>query len=221
MFSLIDILGHLSNAIFAFGTGFRNIIYLRTSLIIASVLEIIYNVFVSNVPLWTPIMWSIAIIAINIFQVFYIFYQKRFLNLSEDERKVFNMIGIKMDLLNFKKFMKAGKWDNYPEHTQIITENEATERLFFLVDGEAEVKIKHKHITTIKKGNFIGEMSFLSGELPSAHVSTLTLSKILSWEKGKLKLLIDKNDDLRHEIHSLFSNDIILKLINQNKRSIL
>jgi Popeye protein conserved region len=221
MFSLIDIIGHLSNAIFAFGTGFRNILYLRTSLIIASVLEVIYNLFVSARPLWTPVMWSFAIIAINIFQVFYILYQKRFLNLSVDERKVFNMIGSKMDILNFKKFMKAGNWDTYPEHKEIIAENEATERLFLLVDGEAEVKIKHKHITTIKRGNFIGEMSFLSGELPSAHVTTLTLSKILRWEKGKLRLLIDKNDDLRHEIHSIFSNDLILKLINQNKKGII
>ena len=195
MFSLIGIVGHLSNAILAFGTGFRNILYLRTSLIIASVLEIIYNLFVSATPFWTPIMWSFLIIAINIFQVIYFLYQKRFLNLSVDERKVFNMIGSKMGILNFKKLMKAGNWDTYPKHKQIITENEATERLFLLVDGEAEVKIKHKHITTIKKGNFIGEMSFLSGDLPSAHVSTLTPSKMLSWEKGKLRLLIDKNDD--------------------------
>src|SRR6202521_2918827 len=101
MFSLIDIVGNLANAILAFGTGFRNILYLRTSLIIASALEIIYNFFVSARPLWTPIMWSSAIIAINIFQVFWILYQKRFLNLSADERKVFNMIGSKMDILNF------------------------------------------------------------------------------------------------------------------------
>jgi CRP-like cAMP-binding protein len=126
-----------------------------------------------------------------------------------------------MDILNFKKFMRAGDWDDYPEKKNIITEKEATERLFLLVDGEAEVKVNHKHVSNIKKGNFIGEMSFLSGELPSANVSTMTSSKILSWEKGKLRLLIDKNKDLRHEIHSLFSNDLILKLINQNKKGIL
>jgi hypothetical protein len=221
MFSLVDIIGHLSNAILAFGTGFRNIVWLRTSLIVASVLEIIYNLFVSAKPLWTPIMWSLAVIVINIFQVIYILYQKRFMNLSADEKKVFDMIGGQMDILNFKKLVKAGEWNNYPEQKQVITENEATERLFLLVDGEAEVKVKHKHITIIRKGNFIGEMSFLSGDLPSANVTTLTPSHILSWEKGKLRSLIDKNDDLRHEIHSLFSNDLILKLINHNKKGII
>src|SRR6202453_2549970 len=105
MFSWIEIIGHFSNAIMAFGTGFRNIVYLRLSLITASGLEIIYNFFVAGRPLWSPILWSSAIIAINVFQIFYILYQKRFLNLTSDERKVFNMIGSKMDILNFKKFM--------------------------------------------------------------------------------------------------------------------
>lgn len=221
MFSVLDLIGHLSNALYTIGSGFRNIMYLRSAFILAAVLEIIYYSLISASPLWTPILWAIALIVINIYQVLRILYEKRFLNLSSDERKVFNMIGSKMDILNFKKFMKAGDWDVYPENKNIITEKEATERLFLLVDGEAEVKMNHKHVSNIKKGNFIGEMSFLSGELPSANVSTIVNSKILSWEKGKLRLLIDKNKDLRHEIHSLFSNDLILKLINQNKKGIL
>lgn len=221
MISLIDLIGHLYNIIFTFGTGFRNILYLRTSLVVACVLEVIYDTFASDTPLWTPIMWSSAIIAINLFQIFYIIYSNKFQNLSPDEKKVFNMIGVRMGIINFKKLMKAGKWDIFPVHTKIIAENEATEKLFYLVNGEVEVTIKDRQVASIKQGNFIGEMSFLSGELPSANVSTLTQSKILSWEKGRLRQLIEKNDDLRQEIHSIFSNDLIIKLINQNRQIVL
>lgn len=221
MISVIDLIGHLANVIFTFGTGFRNILYLRTSLIAACVLEIIYDAFATESPLWTPIFWSMALIGVNVFQILYILYHKRFQNLSNDERAVFNMIGSRMGIVNFKKLMKAGIWENFQEQYKIITENEATEKLFFLVDGEVEIKLKDKQISTIRKGNFIGEMSFLSGELPYADVYSLTPVKILSWEKGRLRLQIEKNDELRQEIHSIFSNDLILKLINQNKKSVL
>src|SRR6266516_3669254 len=137
MFSVLDIVGHLSNALYTIGSGFRNIVYLRSAFILAAVLEIIYYSLISASPLWTPILWAIALIFINIYQVLRILYEKRFLNLSADERKVFNMIGTKMDILTFKKFMRADNWDVFPEKKDIITENEATERLFFLVDGEA------------------------------------------------------------------------------------
>ncbi len=221
MIGIINLIGHISYFIFAFGTGFRNIIYLRTSLIIASVLQIIYTIYSLDDIFKTPIVWSIAIIVINLFQVAYILYHKRFMNLSHDEKNVLNMMGGRMDIMNFKKLMKAGNWATCTENQKILVENEATEKLFYLVDGEVEVIMNDNQVATIKKGNFLGEMSFLSGELPSASVSSITPAKILSWEKSKLIMLMDKNDDFKHEIYSIFSNDLILKIINLNKQSIL
>ncbi len=221
MAGIIEFIGHISYVIFAFGTGFRNIIYLRASLVVASVLQIFYTIYSTYDIFKTPIVWSIAIIVINLFQIAFILYTKKFMNLSHDEREVLKMMGGKMEIINFKKLMKAGTWTDFNENQVILTENEATEKLFYLFDGEVEVKIKDNPVAVIRKGNFLGEMSFLSGELPSASVSSITPIKILSWEKGKLKLLMEKNDDFRHEIYSIFSIDLIEKIINLNKQSIL
>lgn len=143
------------------------------------------------------------------------------MNLSHEERDVYSMMGGRMDLINFKKFMNTGNWINYPVNHKIIMENVAIEKLYYLVEGEVEVKIGDNQIATIKKGNFLGEMSFLSGELPSASVTSVTPARIMSWDRRKLRMLMDKNDDFRHEIYSIFSNDLILKIINLNKQSIL
>jgi hypothetical protein len=221
MGGLIEFIGHISYVIFAFGTGFRNIIYLRTSLIIASVLQIFYTIYSLNDIFKTPIVWSVVIIVINLFQVAYILYYKKYMNLSQDEKNVLTLMGGAMDVLNFKKFINAGIWVDYPENQKILTENEATENLFFIVEGEVEVKIGDNQIATIKKGNFLGEMSFLNGELPSASVTSVTPARIISWDRRKLRMMMDKNDDFRHEIYSIFSKDLILKIINLNKQSIL
>ncbi len=221
MSGLIEFIGHISYVIFAFGTGFRNIIYLRTSLIVASVLQIFYTIYSLNDIFKTPIVWSVAIIVINIFQVAYILYYKKYMNLSHDERIVLNMMGGKMDILNFKKFINAGEWTTYNENEKIISENESIDKLYYLVEGEAGVRIRENQIASINKGNFLGEMSFLSGELPSATVTTITQTTILCWDKRKLKTMMDRNDDFRHEIYSIFSKDLIEKIINLNKQSIL
>ena len=117
--------------------------------------------------------------------------------------------------------MRAGTWVRYAEHDNIILENQDAEKIFFLVEGEAEVKIKDKRISTIKKGSFVGEMSFLTGNLPSADVAASANSKLIGWKKEKLKALMKKDHTLRHEIHSLFSHDIIAKLHHQNRQGIL
>ncbi len=54
MTGIIEFIGHISYVIFAFGTGFRNIIYLRTSLIVASVLQIFYTIYSLNDIFKTP-----------------------------------------------------------------------------------------------------------------------------------------------------------------------
>lgn len=218
MFSVLDVFGHLSNALYTIGSGFRNILYLRWAFIMAAVMEIIYDAFISDKILWTPFIWSVALIVINIYQILRVIYQKRFLNLSEDELKAFIMIGDKMDVLNFKKIMRAGTWENLEEHKNIISQNEATEKIFLLVEGEADVIIKDMKVSTIKKGSFIGEMSFLTGELPSADVSVSANTKLIGWQKEKLKTLMEKDHLLKHEINSLFSHDLISKLHHYNRQ---
>ena len=218
MFSILDIFGHLSNALYTIGSGFRNILYLRWAFILAAIMEIVYDAFISGKILWTPFLWSIALIIINVYQILRVIYQKKFLNLSEDELKAFIMIGDKMDVLNFKKIMRAGTWEHLNEHKNIIIENEVAEKIFFVVEGEADVLIKNKKISIIKKGNFIGEMSFLTGELPSASVVANANTKLIGWKKEKLKTLMAKDHLLKHEIHSLFSNDLISKLHHHNRQ---
>ncbi len=221
MTGIIEFIGHISYVIFAFGTGFRNIVYLRTSLIVASVLQIFYTIYSLNDVFKTPIVWSVAIIVINLFQVAYIIYNKKFMNLTHDEREIFKLMGGKMDIINFKKFMKMCNWMDYREDTKLITEKEPIQNLYYLAEGEVEVRMNEKNIAVIRKGNFLGEMSFLTGELPSASVATLTQAKIISWDKSRLKIMMDRNDDFRHEVYSIFSKDLIEKIINLNKQSIL
>jgi hypothetical protein len=218
MFNAIELLGHLSSALYTIGSAFRNILYLRWVFILAAITEIIYNFTIAEKPLWTPISWDVALIIINIYQILRVVYQKKFLNFSEDELQAFILIGDKMDVLNFKKLIRTGAWENYQEHKNIITENENAEKIFLLVDGEADVRISDKKISTIKKGNFIGEMSFLTGNLPSADVVASGHAKVIGWKKEKLKNLMKKDHILRHEIHSLFSHDIIAKLHTQNRQ---
>ena len=80
------------------------------------------------------------------------------MNLSHDEKEVLNMIGGSLDIINFKKLMNAGIWTTYRENHKLIVENETTEKLFYLVDGDVEVTIKDKQIATITKGNFLGDL---------------------------------------------------------------
>lgn len=60
---------------------------------------------------------------------------------------------------------------------------------FLIAEGSADVTIKGKKVTTLKKGETFGEMSLLDGEPRSATVTAKTdmaLYRIMSWHFTKL-----------------------------------
>ena len=221
MIPVVDIIGNVGNAIYTFGSGFKNIVLLRSSIVVAAFLEIVYSYIVAEKPLWTPILWAVALILINIYQIINILFYKYFLNFSKDELKVYELIGGKMDSLKFKKFVRMGEWEFPEEGKLIILEQVENDRLFLLVEGEASVFINEKPITQIFSGNFIGEMSFLTNEKPNSSVKVGSETKLISWRKLNLHGLLAKDKDFKHEIHSIFSNDLITKLLHHNKQAML
>jgi hypothetical protein len=218
MFSTIELIGHLSQALFTVASGFRKLLYLRLVLIIAAVLEIIYYLFVSDKPMWSPIVWSAILIALNAGQILRVAYEKRFLNFSANELKMYELIGRKLDRLHFKKIVKNGGWINNQMAQQILQEDCYNDKLYFLVDGEATITIDTKTVSHIHKGNFIGEMSFLTGEKTSASVSVSDNAILIYWEVAALQAMLEKDNILKHEFYSLLSTDVVFKIIKSNKR---
>jgi hypothetical protein len=220
MFSFIEIIGNLSQALMAIAAGFRKVLYLRTAFAISAIMEVIYYFFVAAKPIWTPIFWSSALFFINIYFILRILYEKKFLSFSADELTVYDLIGKKIDITHFKKLMRAGTWVLRKDSQDILQENVHNDRLYFLVEGEATVLINNIAVTKIHKGNFIGEMSFLTGNKTSAGVSVSAGSKYIYWENKKLEHLLGKDISLKHDFHNLISSDLVLKMIRNNKRSI-
>jgi hypothetical protein len=218
VFSFIEIIGHLSQALFIIASGFRKLLFLRIGLIAASVLEIIYFLFEAPQPVWSPIVWSIAMIVLNAYQIIRIAYEKKFLRLSKDEVSVFSFIGHKMDLLNFKKIIRSGRWIKNETLQEIIQEDVYNNKLYFIVHGEATLAVKGKSFSTIGKGNFLGEMSFLTGNKTSASVSVLPGATLIFWEAGSLQILMEKDHTLKNEFYGLLSNDLVLKIVKSNEQ---
>ncbi len=220
MFSPIEIIGNLSQAIFTIASGFRKVLYLRTALVIASILEVVYYFFVSPKPIWTPIFWSSTVFLINIYHILRIMYDKKFLSFSKDELAVHELIGGKIEIHHFKKLMKACNWITSESNLEILKEDAHNDQLYFLAEGEATVMINNNAVTKIHKGNFIGEMSFLTGNKTSASVIVSPNSKLAYWDNKKLTHMLGKDISFKHDFHNLISSDLVLKMVKNNKRSI-
>ena len=60
--------------------------------------------------------------------------------------------------------------DFFDEGTRILRRNFAGSGFYVIIEGEAAVSIDGKHIATLSRGDFFGDISALLSELPTADV---------------------------------------------------
>jgi|GEM_PF-2261405 len=115
---------------------------------------------------------------------------------------------------NFKKLMNIGKFENKANGALLVKQGSRMEYVICILDGSAGVMIDNEKVASLINGDFIGEMSFLSGNLSSATVRLEVLSRLVMWKQEDLRSLLKKNPSLLVEFNRAIERQIAAKLFH-------
>ncbi|HAZ12165.1 MAG: hypothetical protein A2X86_01170 [Bdellovibrionales bacterium GWA2_49_15] len=142
----------------------------------------------------------------------------RFLPLNEQHRILYYNFFKRFSRANFKQLMELGTIENKAHGALLIKQGEVMDFVMCILDGSAGVIVDNQKIASLKNGDFIGEMSFLSGNLSSATVRTEVLSTLIIWRQQDLKELLRRNPSLLVEFNRTIEKQLTGKLINKNRK---
>lgn len=217
MFSFIDIFVHISNGLLVIGSSFRRIMWLRITFILSALTELTYDLFSQNNPLWSMAIWSVVLIITNSYQIALLMKDNLGKNISPDIQQIKDNLFPKLDKYSFSTLMRSGEWCDFEEEDKIILENVYSDYVYLIMDGKAEIIVNNRVVAFVTKWQFLGEMSFLTGNTPSATVKAATKMKLFSWKKDKLTKLFADNHELNESLKDIFSGDLIQKISITNK----
>ena len=101
---------------------------------------------------------------------------------------------------------------------KLVNKNSEFENLAFVVDGGASITIENNvEVAKLKKGDWISEFSFITGDKTSANVISNDIYAI-SWSKSKLQKIKDRKPELFEKLNSLIAKNLCYKLIRSNKK---
>ena len=209
----VQIIGHVSNVLYIVGASFEKMIWLRSTLIVAALLELYYSFNITDEPLWTDIIWSVVFVGTNLWWISVLYYEKLTLKLGEHEKRMLELTFSKMNPTHFKKLVRLGELRTVPENTSLIKENTNINELMLIIKGLIKITRNDKVLAYVKDGRFVGEMSFMSGETTTANCDTLEETEMIVWDKQELTEFLRKNDNIKKELNDVFSEDLIKKLV--------
>lgn len=215
--SLYDAVINLSYLLFLVGFALKNILWLRVVIIIAASVDIVGRAWLAPEPLYTDIMWCAFDIAVNGYQLAMILIERSALKFNDEEIRMHEMLFRNVPKIQYRRLLNIGTWQTLPTETTIVEQNSEINSLIVIYDGLARVEVNGEIISYSRSGSFVGEMSFLTGNQTTASVTTLMPTFVFSWEKSVLKELIDKDQDLQVAMNSVFSSDLLVKLMKHTK----
>ena len=196
----------------------KKIVWLRILTIMGNVVVLPYYLFYFEETLWNPIVWVGIYTTINLVMLFLIYLESRPVKLSDMEQKIYDKTFKSLEPRVFKHLIDLGRIEELGPGVNLVTRDTHLETLMLVVEGEAEVVLKHGDHVFIPSGGFIGEQSFITGENTSADVSTGEESTtIIRWDSEVLRNYLEKKGPLKDTVDLILSADVIHKLRNMDE----
>ena len=207
------ILLNTANIIFLAAFMAKKIVWLRLLTITGNILVVPYYLYYIEPPLWNTIVWVCIYTAINLVMLFIIYLESRPISLSDLEQKIYDMTFKSLEPRVFKKLIDHGSLEELQPEVVLVTRDSELDSLMYVVEGEAEVVLKHGEHLIIPTGGFIGEQSYITGEKTSADVKTgKEAAKILRWNSEALRKHLAGKEILKDNLDLIFTADLIHKL---------
>jgi len=98
----------------------------------------------------------------------------------------------------------------------LVREGLAPEELMLLVEGEVVVTSGGRTLARMRPGQFIAEMSFISGDPASADVHAASPVTFLGWSQSELRALRDRQPRLFMLMQGILGKDLVRKIRDTN-----
>ena len=191
----------------------KKIVWLRLLTIAGNILVVPYFLYFNEPPLWNSIVWVTIYTSINLVMLFIIYLESRPIELSDLEQNIYNMTFKSLEPRVFKKLIDHGSLEEFHPEVVLVTRDSELDSLMYVVEGEAEVVLKHGEQLIIPTGGFIGEQSYITGEKTSADVKTgKEAAKIIRWNSEALRKHLAGKEALKDNLDLIFTADLIHKL---------
>ena len=211
--NILVILFNAANIIFLAAFMAKKIVWLRLLTITGMMVGIPYYLYIHEAPMWNNIFWVSTYASINLVMLFVIFLESRPIELSNLEQKIYDMTFKSLGQREFKHLIDHGSLEELQPEVDLVTRDTDLDSLMYVVEGEAEVVLKHGEHIIIPSGGFIGEQSYITGEKTSADVKTgKDAAKIIRWNSELLRRYLKGQDSLRDHLDLIFTADLIHKL---------
>ena len=186
----------------------KEIYWLRIILTLAQILQLTHAYFVND-----PYkgFWTFIFVVINVYQIIILYLDRRDLPIPDEIKDLYENIFHTKSNREFLNFWDKGRVCQL-ENSMLIKTGDTQSDLMLILNGNADVIRKDKKIATLKRGQFIAEISYITGNPVSADIVINDELLFYTWDRNALNKLRKTNPITMSKLDRILTLDMAGKL---------
>lgn len=206
--------GHINYALLIISMMMRKMFWLRVFAIGSGSVEVIYrSVFVVDP---VSVVWEALFVLVNIVQLIILWYDEHHHDFRDDERHFVDSMPKGVEKQALKRLLALAEPRRFESGEALIREGQPVDSVLYIADGVAQISNADRLIAVCRPGDYLGEMSFLTGAQASATVTAVSPIRVLAFEQRRLHQAIESDVSVRRAIEAGLNRNLVGKLVRAN-----
>ena len=202
---------HAANVLLLIAYSVRDILWLRLFAVGAALISIPYFLL-QPTTLWAPLSWSVVFAAINLFQSWRLFIERREVKLTPEEEDIRRLVFRDLPPRKVLQVLSIGSWTTLEVGQQLIEKGKLPETVSLIVRGKVRVTRDGRVLADLIAGDFVGSALILSGIPAEADAVTVEPGRAMRWEVGALERYLTANPETRTVMLQHVARDLAAKV---------
>ena len=208
------LLGHAAYILLVVSMLMRTLLWLRLLVILSATLGISYSAFILGDPVST--FWETCLVLVNVAQLLFSHWRSLRARFTEAEQSFIDRHLPGLTRGEARTLIYRGDWASLEVGSLLAVEGRPVDHLSYIAEGTVAVTVAGLRVATCGAGDFVGEMTALTG-LP-ATATVVAQGPVTLWrvEAASLREMTRRHDDLSREVEAAFARNYRDKIVAMN-----
>jgi CRP-like cAMP-binding protein len=103
-------------------------------------------------------------------------------------------------------FRNSTEYESVAAGTTIFDEGHPGDKMYVVIEGEVEIKVRGKVVETVSEGGIVGEMSLVDGSTRSAAAVAKTDSRLVPIDERRFTYLVQQHPFFAIQVMQIMAN---------------
>lgn len=202
---------HAANVLLLLAYTVRDILWLRLFALASSLIAIPYFAL-QPTPLWEALCWSAVFAAINLFQLWRLFLERRPVKLTPEEKEIHRLVFRDLPPREFLQVLSIGDWTTTETGERLLERGTCAQAISLIVRGKVRVTKDEHVLGEMGAGDIVGSALILSGASVDVDAVAVEQVRAVRWEVDPLNRYLAGNPAPRIAMQAYLAKDVAGKL---------